>query len=627
MLRFVVFFVACIVLCGVWEWRQGTQEVAAGEQSSRSTQISTGDDQTCPVLVSGMLPCRGAHPSGQTGYGYVQNGLTVDGGRLALGGTDFYGDAIPMGNVVGIAAPSNLSVAATLKPTASKTSTRSKTKTKTPTKSKTPTRTRVGYVSRVQALASGGGHTCALLASSVVKCWGSNGSGQLGAGNTTSVGDAVGEMGNALPAVDLGTGVLAKKIYGGEIHTCILTTTNRVKCWGTNESGALGIGDAMNRGDASGEMGDALPFVDLGTGRTAVELALGSHVTCALLTTHAVFCWGRNDFGQLGIGSTDPIGDNLGEMGTALQLVNLGTGRTAISIAASAYGICAILDNATIKCWGDNRVGQLGTGDTANRGDQSGEMGDNLLALPFASNLTPVELATSAYSACARFDNGNVRCWGRGDNADLGNGDSNARGDNPSEVAALTAINLGSGHSAKHIFGSKYSGFCVILDDDSLKCWGANSDANLGIGISSGDTKWGNAAGEMGDSLPTIDLGTGVTVSTVSAGGLFRCAIVKFTTAVKCWGNNNYGQLGLESTYAAWGEYPDATMGDYLPIVRMGAIIPSTVTPTPSKTLTASKTLTPTRTHTVTKTPIATFTPTLTLSPAETATQTSTPIP
>jgi alpha-tubulin suppressor-like RCC1 family protein len=115
----------------------------------------------------------------------------------------------------------------------------------------------------------------------------------------------------------------------------------------------------------------------------------------------------------------------------------------------------------------------------------------------------------------------------------------------------------------------------------------------------------------MGDFLPTVDLGTGVTVTSVSTGAAFRCAILKTSTAVKCWGRNTNGQLGLESTYAGWGEYPDATMGDFLPYVRLGSIIPSTSTPTPTKTLTPSRTKSPTKT----------------LSPTRTATQTRTPTP
>jgi alpha-tubulin suppressor-like RCC1 family protein len=447
-----------------------------------------------------------------------------------------------------------------------------------------------------------------LLANTTVKCWGYNASGELGIGDTTTRGDTVGEMGNGLATVNLGTGVYVKKMYAGGFHTCVLTTTNQIKCWGNNVYGQLGLGDTNNRGDAPGEMGDALPFVELGTSGSISQLSLGDGFSCALLDTGTVWCWGNNDWGQLGIGSTTNTAN-------ALVPVDLGTGRTAVSIAARSYGVCAILDDASIKCWGDNRAGQIGIGDTTERGINAGEMGDNLPTLPFAAYLTPIELAGGAYSTCARFDDGTVRCWGRGDNGALGTGESDNRGDTAGAVAALAAINLGSGHTVKRIFGSNYSEYCAILDDDTLKCWGNNEDANLGIGISSPNSGWGNEPGEMGDFLPTVDLGTGVTVTSVSTGAAFRCAILKTSTAVKCWGRNTNGQLGLESTYAGWGEYPDASMGDFLPYVRLGSIIPSTSTPTPTKSKTPTKTLSPSRTKS----------PTKTLTPSRTATRTPTP--
>jgi alpha-tubulin suppressor-like RCC1 family protein len=318
----------------------------------------------------------------------------------------------------------------------------------------------------------------------------------------------------------------------------------------------------------------------------------------------------------LGNGSTDTIGDGPGEMGTALVPVDVGTDRTVISMANHKYGICALLDNASIKCWGYNVVGQLGIGDTFDRGDGVGLMGDNLPVVPFSADLTPVELAGADGSTCARFDDGTVRCWGFNYFGALGTGDALDRGDSPGEIAALAAIDLGSGHTAKRIFGGSGYSFCALLDDDTLKCWGDNSDANLGIGISTTDTKWGNATGEMGDNLPTIDLGSGVTVSTLSGGFGFRCAVLKISTAVKCWGRNDYGQLGLGTTDASWGEYPDATMGDFLPYVRLGSIIPSTSTPTPTKSKTPTKTLSPSRT----KSPTKTFTPTRTVTQIRTPT-------
>ena len=116
-------------------------------------------------------------------------------------------------------------------------------------------------------------------------------------------------------------------------------------------------------------MGDALPAVDLGTGRTAKMISAGYAHTCAVLDDDSVKCWGRNNYGQLGFGDTSNRGDGPGEMGDNLDAVDLGTGRTAKMISAGDVHTCAVLDDDSVKCWGDNDYGQLGLGDTSNRGD------------------------------------------------------------------------------------------------------------------------------------------------------------------------------------------------------------------------------------------------------------------
>jgi alpha-tubulin suppressor-like RCC1 family protein len=124
--------------------------------------------------------------------------------------------------------------------------------------------------------------------------------------------------------VDLGTGRTALALEASYLHTCALLDDGSVKCWGSNDGGRLGLGDLASRGDNPGEMGDALPAVNLGTGRTALALAVGQGHTCALLDdTVGVKCWGSNDAGQLGLGDTTRRGDDPGEMGDALPFVSL----------------------------------------------------------------------------------------------------------------------------------------------------------------------------------------------------------------------------------------------------------------------------------------------------------------
>ena len=117
-------------------------------------------------------------------------------------------------------------------------------------------------------------------------------------------------------------------------HTCLVLNSGGVACWGQNDFGQLGIGSTSNVGDQPGQM-DSLELVQLGAGRTAVAIAAGDQHTCALLSG-GVACWGRNNVGQLGIGSTSNVGDHHGEMGDHLQMVQLGAGRKAVAIAAGS---------------------------------------------------------------------------------------------------------------------------------------------------------------------------------------------------------------------------------------------------------------------------------------------------
>jgi alpha-tubulin suppressor-like RCC1 family protein len=119
----------------------------------------------------------------------------------------------------------------------------------------------------------------------------------------------------------------------------------------------------------------SLSTVNLGTGRTATAISAGVYHTCALLDNASVKCWGYNAQGQLGIDSTTNMGNSSTTTNMAsISTVNLGTGRTVTALAAGYYHSCAKLDNGDLKCWGRNNYGQLGIDSTANMGDSSGEM-------------------------------------------------------------------------------------------------------------------------------------------------------------------------------------------------------------------------------------------------------------
>jgi len=414
----------------------------------------------------------------------------------------------------------------------------------------------------VVAVAAGVGHACALLTNGRVKCWGYNVSGQLGLGDTANRGDNSNELGDYLSTVDLGTGRRAKTIVAGEYHTCALLDNNTVKCWGSNSVGQLGYGDTVSRGDTPGQMGNNLPTVDLGTGRKAKALSAGGYGTCAILDNNLLKCWGLNSAGQLGIGGSDLWGDGPGEMGNNLPAVDLGTGRKAKSVAVALSHTCALLDNNTVKCWGYNGFGQLGYGDTDYRNVASGSMGNNLRAVDLGTGRRPKAIAAGYGHTCAILDNGSVKCWGVGATGQLGYGDTNARGDAAGEMGnSLPAVNLGSGRKARSIsLGTSHT--CALLDNGVTKCWGENSLGQLGYGD----------VNDRGDDeslalLGAVDLGTGRRPTAIAVAGNNSCALLDNRT-VKCWGNNPLGQLGLGNTLTR-GDGP-GEMGDNLPAVNLG---------------------------------------------------------
>ncbi len=219
---------------------------------------------------------------------------------------------------------------------------------------------------------------CALLDNGDLKCWGANSYGQLGLGDEVDRGDEPGEMGDNLPAVDLGAGRSVLQVSVGWVHACAVLDDLSLKCWGSNLDGELGAGSRVEVGDGPGEMGDNLSAVDVGSNRSVRSVSAGTRTTCVVLTDGGAKCWGDNGYGNLGQGDTITRGDNVGEMGDALVDIDLGPGRTADLIDSRYVHACAVLDASSVKCWGYNGDGQLGLGDDLDRGDEPSEMGSSL---------------------------------------------------------------------------------------------------------------------------------------------------------------------------------------------------------------------------------------------------------
>ncbi len=357
--------------------------------------------------------------------------------------------------------------------------------------------------------------SCALLYNGSVKCWGVNNSGQLGLGDTDNRGDNTNEMGDNLPAVDLGTGRTATAIQSGIHHTCAILDNGSVKCWGQNDQGQLGQGDTDNRGDGPNEMGIYLLKVNLGTDglgndRTAKKISLGFKHTCAILDDNTTKCWGANDSGQLGLGDPDNRGDATGEMGDNLPAVDLGTSRYAVTISAGNSHTCALLDDATVKCWGDGYYGQLGYGNNTNLGDTTGEMGNSLLAVNVGDSRTVTGLFAGAFFTCVTLDNATSKCWGNSTIGQLGYGNTTQLGDGIGEMGNdLAAMNLGGNTASAFITSRKgnenYDFVCVVLTTGKIRCWGHNGQGQLGYGDATDRVS-------VPSSLSDIDLGTNRTV-------------------------------------------------------------------------------------------------------------------
>ncbi len=381
------------------------------------------------------------------------------------------------------------------------------------------------------AITAGQMFTCAILDNGAVKCWGSNSTGSLGYGNTEDIGDD--ETPAAVGTVNLGPGRTATAISGGEGHVCAILDNGTVRCWGGhNAYGQLGYGNTTPIGDD--ETPAAAGPVDLGPGRTAVAISTGSAYTCAILDNGSVRCWGFNAYGQLGTGDTTRIGDD--ETPGSIPPVDLGPGRTAVAISTGWSHTCAILDNGTVKCWGNGESGKLGTGNTNNVLSPS-----SIGPVDLGPGRTAIGIAASDRFTCALLDNGTERCWGHNAYGQLGYGNTETIGDDETPAAA-GPIDLGTDRRAVAITIGKYFA-CAELDNGTVRCWGESYYGQLGYGNQTriGDNEAPSLAGP-------VDLGTAHGVSQTVAGGNHSCALFDAGT-VRCWGLNSSGQLGIGSTY------------------------------------------------------------------------------
>ncbi|MBC7658126.1 MAG: hypothetical protein H7249_00305 [Chitinophagaceae bacterium] len=308
--------------------------------------------------------------------------------------------------------------------------------------------------------------------------------------------------------------VFAKQVSAGGSHSCAVLDDDSVACWGYNYAQELGYGDANKFGEGIDRyMPPSFP-INLGPNKTAKSISVNYAHSCAILNDDSVKCWGQNASGQLGYG--DAVKRGIPDA----TPINLGPGHTAKSISTGLAHTCVILDNNAVKCWGANSAGQLGYGDYQNR------LVPLTLPIDLGAGRTAKSLSLGAYHTCAILDDSSLKCWGNNSNGQLGYGDKNLR---PSPEAL--AIDF-AGVKVKTVASGAYH-TCVVLQNGTVKCWGRNKQGQLGLGDSV-DRLLPDAA---------TDLGAGHVPLTVSAGLEHTCSLFDDGT-VQCWGGNSEGQLG-----------------------------------------------------------------------------------
>ncbi len=336
-------------------------------------------------------------------------------------------------------------------------------------------------------IAAGWTHSCALMAEGRVKCWGNNQDGQLGDGTRTP---------KRVPENVVGLLGTAKELALGERHTCVLTSAGAAKCWGGNHDAQLGDGTHADRVSP-------VEVASLPDGLRMI--AAGEQHTCVLTAAGGVKCWGSNRDGQLGDGTTDA-------RSKPVSVTGLDHGVAAI--AAGWRHTCALTAAGGVKCWGNNKDGQVGDGTAVNRSAPVEVSG-------LSSGVTL--LAAGGRHTCAGVA-GTVKCWGHNERGQLGDG-STADKATPVPVVGLADIST---------LSAGWQHTCGLATGGGVKCWGNNEKGQTATG---GDFVRLSPTAIMA-SPEKAPMAVGL-----AAGGQHTC-ILTADNVVQCRGDNEYGQLG-----------------------------------------------------------------------------------
>jgi alpha-tubulin suppressor-like RCC1 family protein len=394
---------SCKTSCATNEDCIATHFCASGTCRARVLSAAASDGTTCVVLSTGKVWCWGLNVDGQLGQGVTSSSPLTR----------------PTSPVVGLP-PSDPPIAITA----------------------------ANY------------HTCTLLRSGAIYCWGSNSTGQLGNGTFQAQLGSVKVIGLPLSAGSLAAGTA---VAGG--HTCAALADSSVWCWGDNFSGELGNG--MTHTAVPYGIATAVKVA----GVTASSLAAGNYFTCGLSSGGLVHCWGTNAKGQLGSGEipTAPPYNN----STPVSASFAGTG-AALSVGSNGSHACVLTGSGAVRCWGENVYGQLGNGTFASYPVLGSGSAVTVTGLP-----VPLVLASGGGHSCVLTSSGAVWCWGANTNGQLGTGAATMGSPNgiatPSQASAISAMS-----PAGLVLGGWHS--CAVLKNGSLWCWGSNQFGQLGNG-------------------------------------------------------------------------------------------------------------------------------------------------
>lgn len=330
-----------------------------------------------------------------------------------------------------------------------------------------------GLGSGARGVSTGGDNTCVLASGGAVTCWGSNWAGQLGDGTTL---DSVVPV--AVSGLDAGVGAISVG-YG---HACALTAGG-VKCWGANASGQLGDGTMIDR---------ATPVDVTGLSEGVVALAAGWNHTCAVTTGGALKCWGANESGQLGDGTTPSADQPFLEEGQESEIdgaevsrvlptdvVGMSSGVAAVS--AGSTHTCAVTTAGEVRCWGSNESGQLGVA-ALPRYDSKGRLLEGIAfsnvpldVVGLTSPMVGVTVSATGHT-CAWSASGDVSCWGDNARGQLGRGDVPTIDDSGELRSGITASGepLDVAHLGMRAVAVTAGTLrtCALSAEGQVRCWG-----------------------------------------------------------------------------------------------------------------------------------------------------------